>query len=604
MSSLAILDAAAGPTLILAGLLAAGPCLAASSGRPRAVLFVGGYALLLISALAWWPNRIWGTTHHLLFLLSTAAVTAVSVMLARHTQQLEAFAVQSQGPLRTLAAVVASTDEAIIGKTLQGVITSWNPGAERMYGYTAAEAVGSHISLICGPAGDQDLPMLLAQVAAGRSIQEYETQRRRKDGTDIDVALTISPIHDARGVVVGAAAVARDITTRKEEQERRDTVQERTRQAQRMQSLGQLAGGVAHDFNNLLAMILNFTAFAAERSAADAAVQADLDKVRNAAERGAGLTRQLLLFSRGEQTSTDVLDANDSITEACAMLSRAISADITLVTTPYHEPVLINADSGQIQQALVNLAINARDAMPNGGTLRIEASPIDFDEHQPDFQPPLPSGRYACLTVSDTGTGMNDETLAHIFDPFFTTKAVGYGTGLGLATVYGIVTDGGGSLHVSSTLGAGTSLSLYLPLASGSGPTANSAPSTAVTPLGQNQTVLVVDDQPEICEMLTRILAAAGYRPLSATDGPQALKIMSEESCALLVTDTVMPGMSGRRLVELLRRLHPHLPILYMSGDGAGLHDVPSIPHEISSLAKPFTANDLLRQVHDLIGGR
>ena len=215
MSALAVLDAASGPRLVLAGLLAVGPCLAAVSGNPRAVIAVGGYAVALISVLAWWPDRIFGTLHHVLYLLATVAVILVGFVLARRVRRLERFAEQAQAPLRTLAALVASSDDAIVGKSLDGTVTTWNAGAERMYGYTAAEMIGANISIIAGPAGPSEFFEVLTRIAAGERVDHYESQRTRKDGTVVDISITASPITDAHGIVVGASAVARDISARK-----------------------------------------------------------------------------------------------------------------------------------------------------------------------------------------------------------------------------------------------------------------------------------------------------------------------------------------------------------------------------------------------------
>ncbi|MET0494766.1 MAG: PAS domain S-box protein [Actinoplanes sp.] len=731
MTALGALDAAAGPGVVLAGLLAAGPGLAAVAGRPLAVLAVGGYAMVLISVLAWRPDGIFATLHHLLYLLATTAVTLVGFVLARRVWQLERITERAQAPLRTLAALVAGSEDAIIGKALDGTVTTWNPGAERMYGYPAAEMIGTNIAVIAGPAGPTEFVDVLARIAAGDRVDHYETQRTRKDGTLVDVSLTVSPIRDDQGVVVGASAVARDITARKRAEERqRETdeylrtlaaivessedaiiaralnglvtvwnpgaerlygytaaemvgtvvstlsdraptpemqrlltrvatgehvehyetnrthrdgtpvdvsvslspirdiegavvgvsavirditarkqaearqreIDERTQLAQRLQSLGQLAGGVAHDFNNLLAIISNFTTFVAEHTAGDEVAQADLAQVSNAADRAAGLTRQLLLFTRGESNRPEIVDVNVSIAEAHALLARTIGKKVDLVARPAAEPLLIYADSGQIQQVLINLAVNARDAMPDGGTLVIEGSMADLDEDQTGLQPGLQTaGRYVRLLVSDTGTGMSKEVAARIFEPFYTTKPVGKGTGLGLATVYGIVTDAGGSLNVYSEPHLGTTFRAYFPVAGESRP-ASRGPDLAEVPRGQGQTILVIDDEEAIRHLVCRILDQAGYHVLTADGGSAAMDIDSRSPCRLLVTDVVMPGMSGRRLAELLRRRHPGLPVLFMSGYSDGLRETePFGDQDIGFIEKPFTAYGLRQRIHALL---
>ena len=731
MSALAVLDAASGPGLVLGGLLTVGPCLAAVSGNPGAVGAVGAYALTLITGLAWWPDRIWGTRHLLLYLLATAAVTIVSFALARRVRHLEQATEQAQRPLRTLAALVEGSQAAVVGATLDGTVTTWNPGAERIYGYIAAEMIGMNISALAGPDGTAEFPDVLARIAAGQRVEHYETQRAHRDGTlmdisvtvspildehgtvvgasavahDIsarkraeatqraadvrlrilaaivdssddaiigctlhgivtawnpgaermygytaaemvgnktsviagpgtagqvtnvlaqiaagqhiehyesqainrdgavlDVSVTLSPIRDADGTVVGASAVCRDISARKRAEARQRDIDERTQLAQRLQSLGQLAGGVAHDFNNLLAVILNFTAFVAEQTTRDVAVQSDLAQVRTAAERAAGLTQQLLLFSRGDTVRPEILDVNAAIAEAYAMLARTIGSDIELIAVPSPDPLMIYADSGQIQQVLVNLAVNARDAMPDGGTLVIEGTMTDLDEHQADLQPTLRPGRYARLLVSDTGTGMSKEVAARIFEPFYTTKPTGKGTGLGLATVYGIVVDAGGSLNVYSEPNLGTTFRAYFPIADESTEPPTTASDIAEPPRGHGQTVLVVDDEDAIRQVVTRILDPNGFQVLSAGGGSEALAVDARQPCELLLTDAIMPGMSGRRLAELLRRRRPGLPVLYMSGYSDGLRGTDVIiDEEFGFIEKPFTAHGLLQRIDDLM---
>ena len=731
MTALAVLDAAAGPDVVLAGLLAVGPCLAAVSGSPRAVMVVGGYAVALISVLAWWPDRIFATMHHWLYLLATVAVTLVGFVLSRRVQRLERLAEHSQAPLRTLAALVASSDDAIISKTLAGTVTTWNAGAERMYGYPAADMIGADISLIAGPAGPAEFLDILTRIAAGERPDHYETQRTRKDGTVVDVSVTVSPIQDDHGITVGASAVARDISARKSAEARqletdkylqtlaaivessedaiiaraldrtvtvwnpaaermygytraetigtdisaiagsataeikdliarvlagqrvdsyetqrthrdgtlvdisvglspiRDTegavvgtsavarditarkraearqreIDERTALAQRLQSLGQLAGGVAHDFNNLLAIISNFTVFVIDQTTDDDAVQADLGQVHKAAERAAGLTRQLLLFTRGESARPELLDVNAAIAEAQALLARTIGENIELIAVPSPEPLMICADGGRIQQVLVNLAVNARDAMPDGGTLVIEGAVADLDEHQTGLQPGLQhAGRYVRLLVSDTGIGMSKEVAARIFEPFYTTKPTGKGTGLGLATVYGIVTDAGGSLNVYSEPHLGTTFRAYFPLAEDPSGPAATTPDIVELARGDGQTILAVDDEDAIRQVVKRILDNAGYHVLTADGGSTALDLDTQSRCQLLLTDVVMPGMSGRRLAELLRRRHPGLPVLYMSGYSDRLRETTSADGEdFGFIEKPFTAHGLLERVHDLL---
>jgi len=503
--------------------------------------------------------------------------------------------------LQTLAAIVESSEDAIIARALDGTVTVWNPAAERMYGYTTAETIGTEIRAVAGSA-TAEISGLIARVVAGERVADYESQRTHRDGTLVDISVGLSPIRDRDGAVVGTSAVARDITARKRAEARQREIAERTELAQRLQSLGQLAGGVAHDFNNLLAIISNFTAFVIEETTDDEAVQADLGQVSKAAERAAELTRQLLLFTRGESAQPELLDVNAAIAEAHALLARTIGDHVELVVVPSPEPLMIRADGGRIQQILVNLAVNARDAMPDGGTLVIEGAMAELDEHQTGLQPGLQrAGRYVRLLVSDTGVGMSKEVAARIFEPFYTTKPTGKGTGLGLATVYGIVTDAGGSLNVYSEPHLGTTFRVYFPLADDSSRPAVT-PEIAEPPRGTGQTILAVDDEDAIAQVVRRILENAGYHVVTADSGSAALDLDTGSGCQLLLTDVVMPGMSGRRLAELMRRRRPGLPVLYMSGYSDSLREMDfTVDRDFGFIEKPFTAHRLLRQVHDLV---
>jgi two-component system cell cycle sensor histidine kinase/response regulator CckA len=377
---------------------------------------------------------------------------------------------------------------------------------------------------------------------------------------------------------------------------RQRAVGQRASEAQRMASLGQLAGGIAHDFNNVLAIILNYTDFVAEHASAEA--RDDLDHIRKAAQRAAGLTAQLLCFIRHETVRPQIFDINTSIAEAHAMLARTLGEHIELVVMPSPTPLKICADAGQIQQIVVNLAVNARDAMPDGGTLVIAASTVDLEENQANVHPPVKAGRYLQLLVTDTGAGMPPETLARIFEPFFTTKPRGYGTGLGLATVFGIVTDAGGSIDVCSKLGIGTTFRLYFPVADAPTDPIFAGSATFSAPRGHGQKILIVEDEPALGASIARILTAGGYQVRFAVSGPDALAAHACDSCDLLIADVVMPDMSGPRLAEILHRTHPGLPVLYVSGYIDGILGPNRLcTPENNLLEKPFTGSQLLTAV-------
>ena len=507
----------------------------------------------------------------------------------------------------TLAAVVEFSDDAIVGATVGGTVTAWNAGAERLFGYAADEMIGRSLALLADEAGaveagDGGQTGVLARMARGERGVYYETQSVHKDGSSLEISVSVSPIRDRSGTVIGISTVARDISAAKEAAERQRAIEERTHQAQRMESLGKLAGGVAHDFNNILAIIANYTEFAAEQSAGNPGVRSDLGHVRTATDRAIGLTHQLLTFTRGDTIQPQDVDLNASIAEVRAMLDRTIGEHIALITVPAGSPLTVHADAGQIQQVLLNLAINARDAMPDGGTLVIEANPAVLDGHEVNMQPSLAAGTYARLLVSDTGEGMPPEVADHIFEPFFTTKPRGQGTGLGLSTVYGIVTEAGGSINVFSEPGVGTTFRVYLPIAAADGAPAQATSAYARPAAGDGRTVLVVEDEPALARVVARILVGGGYHVLSATNGPEALAMQAEHDCDLLLTDVIMPEMSGRRLADLLHERRPDLPVLYMSGYSNGLLGTTNVlDQDIAFIEKPFTRQELLHKVGDVL---
>ncbi|GAB2584659.1 hypothetical protein Aab01nite_53890 [Paractinoplanes abujensis] len=497
----------------------------------------------------------------------------------------------------TLATVVEHSDDAIIGLTPEGLITAWNRGAEKVFGYTAAEMLGRPATLLADQQGAEHQHELLADVRHGAGGRSYEARRLRKDGTPVDLAVTVTAIADQAGTVIGVSAIARDITAAKEAAERRHAVEERTHQAQRMESLGNLAGGVAHDFNNILAIIGNYTDFAIEETTDKPQVQDDLKQARTAVERASNLTRQLLTFTRGDAIQPRDIDLNASIAEVHAMLERTIGEHITLMALPMQQPLVVHADPGQIQQVLLNLAINARDAMPEGGTLVMEAGIATLDGDEINMQPPLPAGTYSRLLVSDTGHGMSADTAARVFEPFYTTKPRGKGTGLGLATVYGIVTQAGGSINIYSEPDLGTTFRIYLPLVAN--PAAVDTPVSRQEPArGDGYTVLAVEDEPALSRVVARIAGNHGYHVIVAANGAQALKLHEQHGCDLLLTDVIMPEMSGPRLADLLHERDPELPVVYMSGYSNGLLGTTHVLDEdITFLEKPFTAWELLHKL-------
>jgi PAS domain S-box-containing protein len=488
-----------------------------------------------------------------------------------------------------MAAIVDSSQDAIIGKDLNGKIISWNKGAERNYGYTAAEAVGQPISIIVPDDRPNEIPDILEKIKRGEIIGFYESVRLAKDGKRLDVSLTVMPLRNNEGKIVGASAIARNITEEKR-------AQEQLRQAQKMEAIGRLAGGVAHDFNNILGIITSCTELLRSREQAPGSVQY-VDTIRKAAERGASLTRQLLAFSRKQVLEPRVLDLNERVKESAKLLRPLMGDDVQIVIGMKAASAPVEADPGQLDQIIMNLAVNARDAMPRGGKLIVETSIVEFDETFAQQLPSMTPGSYVLLAVSDSGTGMDEATVSHIFEPFFTTKELGKGTGLGLATVYGIVKQSGGHIWVYSEPGRGTTFKIYLPSAEhkiggGTMPEMQSA-----LPRVTGKTVLLVEDDEMMRKLTRQLLEQQGYNVMEASDGRSALDLLESDhaSIDLVLTDVVMRGMSGPELVLQLSETRPNLKFVYMSGYTGELiaeHDV--MKSGVMLLEKPFSRSVLL----------
>jgi two-component system cell cycle sensor histidine kinase/response regulator CckA len=423
------------------------------------VLAVGGYAMAAAFAISTW-HGLFGTLDQILRLLVLAGIIAISWAIARHRQTLMDAAADATRQRDLLAAFAEQSSDAIVVSTLDGTITAWNGGAERLYGYPPEEAIGTPVQRLLSPERIRVLDDTLLQLAAGRHIHLDEVPRIRRDGSEVLVSVAVSPIRDESGTVVAVAATERDISERKKREAEEKREAERRARAERMESLGHLAGGVAHDFNNLLAIIVNYADLVADEVTPDGA--RDLARIRDAADRAGTLVNQLLLFAKREPTQVEVVDLNEVTEGASELLSRSIGCGIRLVCRAHPDPVRVYANRGRLDQILLNLVINARDAMPDGGTVAIET---DLTAVRPGPAAPVTPGPYAKLTVSDTGTGMTPEVRDRLFEPFFTTKPADKGTGLGLSTVYGIVSDARGHIAVESAAGIGTTFVILLPLA-------------------------------------------------------------------------------------------------------------------------------------------
>lgn len=439
------------------------------------------------------------------------------------------------------------------------------------------------------------------QSLIGRPPRTFETRHRRKDGTEFPVEVTISIIM-IRGIHLAIATV-RDITERKHAEEEKANLQTQLAQAQKMESVGRLAGGVAHDFNNMLTVILGYVEMALHEAGSSLPLHARLVEIQKAAQRSADLTRQLLAFARRQTIVPKVLQLNDTVAGMLAMLQRLVGEDISLAWMPRSGLWRVRIDPSQIDQILANLCANARDAISGPGKLTIETEDVTFDEAYCADHRGFVSGEYVLLAVSDDGRGMDGEVLAHVFEPFYTTKGTGQGTGLGLATVFGIVKQNEGFINVYSEPGHGTTVKVYLPRFEGT-PVETEAARPVATPRGRGETVLVVEDERTILDLGTEMLNQMGYTVLAANTPAEAIRLARAhpEEIHLLSTDVVMPEMNGRELAERIGELKPGIKCLFMSGYTANVIAHRGVLGEdVHFIQKPFTANSRATKVREAI---
>jgi PAS domain S-box-containing protein len=495
-----------------------------------------------------------------------------------------------------LQALIEASPLAIFAMDTAGAITMWNPAAERMFGWRADEVLGGPLPF--GLEGG-DIPSVAPGASPPVRSDGAEMRCQRKDGSFVDGSLSFASLCDAAGAVIGVVTIAADITQRKH-------LQEQLRQAQKLEAIGRLAGGIAHDFNNLLTVIGGRSHIMGWRVAEDDPMRRDLEIIEQAADRAAGLTRQLLAFSRKQVQELRVVELKEVVGGLERMLQRLIGEDVELVTRADDEPGRVRVDPTQIEQVILNLVVNARDAMPNGGQLIIETASVDVDEEAARAHVGLEPGPYVRLQVTDTGHGMDQATRDQMFVPFFTTKAPGKGTGLGLATVYGIVKQTGGHIWVESEVGRGATFRIYLPRVEAAVDVVVGG-AAATAPARGSETVLLAEDDADVRALARETLEASGYTVLEAPRPEEALRIAREgrRRIDVLVADVVMPEMSGRALADELRARQPDLKVLFMSGyasDAIVHHGV--LDTGTALLSKPFTPGALVRRIREVLDER
>jgi PAS domain S-box-containing protein len=488
------------------------------------------------------------------------------------------------------------TDYALFMLDPNGIVTNWNTGAQRFKGYTAEEIVGQHFSRFYTE-GDRQagLPARALATALREGRYEAEGIRVRKDGSEFWANAVIDPIRDPSGTLVGFAKITRDVTERREAQERLQRAQEQIAQSQKMEALGQLTGGIAHDFNNLLMIVSGHSQTLKARLAHPKDIRS-VDAIQMAVDRGANLTRQLLAFSRRQSLNPVVINPARGIAAFREMLSSSVRGNLQLVTDIPETTWALQVDVSEFELALVNIVVNARDAMPDGGTLTIAARNVVLTG-EPEVN--RLQGEFVAIALTDTGVGIAPELLGKVFEPFFTTKQVGKGTGLGLSQIYGFAQQSGGTVTIASRPGSGTTVTLYLPrsLLPVSEASADE-PAQPATQAGSR--VLLVEDNPEVADAAAALLDQLGCRVVRADSAPAALQLLQAgEAVDLMFSDIVMPGgMDGVELARIVRRQFPQLPILLTTGYSQSAQAAGS---EYIILRKPYEMPSLAKAMSDAI---
>ncbi|MGC4051268.1 MAG: PAS domain S-box protein [Paludibaculum sp.] len=501
-----------------------------------------------------------------------------------------------------LHSIISSAQDGLIAIDAEGRTVLWNPAAERIFGYTAEEAVSRPLHDLIGPPGATELFAqgfeLMRATGQTRFVgRTVEMMAVRKDGTECPVELSVAPVHMSDSF--RAVGVVRDVTARKQAEAERERLQTQFLQAQKMETVGRLAGGIAHDFNNLLTVINGYSQMAIDQLSNAEPARRNIEEIVRAGERATGLVRQLLVFSRKEVPRLEIVNVNAVISEMEKTIFYLVGEDISIVTNLTSEPLPVTADRHQLSQVLMNLIVNARDAMPEGGSITIStaaAPPGDAGAVEAGMPAEAAS---VCLSVKDTGTGIDDETKQHLFEPFFTTKPAGKGTGLGLSVVHGIVSTCGGRVALETELGVGTTFHIYLPAGTEQAPAGSAVQAQAV---GGSGTVLLAEDEPEVRQYVAAVLTHFEYKVVECQDAEEALEVPKRQPVDLLLTDVIMPRMSGRELVLRARAVNPGLRVLFMSGyPGDALNGLDEIIGTRAFIQKPFSPKDLAARIRELL---
>ncbi len=494
-----------------------------------------------------------------------------------------------------LQALIQSSPLAIIALDPSGNVKVWSKAAERIFGWSAHEVIGLSLPIV--PDGNEDeFRALRERVVRGEQLNEVEARRRRKDGSPIEVRISAAPLYDMKGDVSGIMAVLADYTEQKK-------LEEQLRQAQKMEAVGQLAGGIAHDFNNILTAIIGYGSVLLMKMRDDDPLKHNAEQILAASQRAANLTKSLLAFSRKQILNPKPVNVNEIIKRIERLLSRIIGEDIELRTALTDKDLIVSADSGQMEQVLMNLATNARDAMPKGGLLTIETALMELDEEYKKTHAYGEPGEYAVISVTDTGAGMDEETRGRIFEPFFTTKETGKGTGLGLAMVYGMIKQHKGYVNVYSELEKGTTFKIYLPVVKSAVETERlSIEPTSI--IGGVETILLAEDDSVVRKLTKNVLEEFGYTVIEAEDGEEALDKFTgnEDNVRLLLLDVIMPKKSGKEVYEEIRKTHPAMKALFMSGYTANvIHKKGILDKDLHFISKPASPVELLRKVRKVL---